>query len=85
MWKIRFTKQAEKHKTYLRNDGLENKAKFLLRVLLNDPFRTPPPCEKLIGNLQGFYSHRINHKHRLVYKVLCEEHIIVVYSMWLHY
>lgn len=85
MWKVFFTKQAEKHKGYLKSCGLENKARRLLMVLLNDPFQIPPPCEKLIGTLQGFYSRRINIKHRLVYKVLCEKHIIVVYSMWSHY
>lgn len=85
MWEVLFTKNAEKDKKYLKNAGLDVKAKALLNVLVQNPFQTPPPYEKLIGDLSGYYSRRINYKHRLVYRIIEEERQIIVHSMWSHY
>lgn len=85
MWEVLFTKNAEKDKKYLKNAGLDVKAKALLNVLVQNPFQTPPPYEKLIGDLSGYYSRRINYKHRLVYRIIKEERQIIVHSMWSHY
>ena len=85
MWIVKFTKNAEKDKTFLKNTGLEEKAKKLLNLIANDPFQTPPSYEKLVGDLDGYYSRRINLQHRLVYKVHKEINTIVVHSMWSHY
>lgn len=82
---IKFTKNAEKDKKLLKNEGLEKKAKKLLDVITNNPFLNPPPYEKLVGDLEGYYSRRINIKHRLVYRVLKEINTVVVHSMWSHY
>lgn len=85
MWTIKFTKNAEKEKKLLKSAGLETKVKTLLNLISNDPFATPPSYEKLVGDLQGYYSRRINVHHRLVYKVHKEINTIVVHSMWSHY
>lgn len=85
MWKILFTTGAEKDKKLLKQAGLDKNAKKILNVISINPFQTPPRYEKLIGSLDGFYSRRINIKHRLVYKVYDDEHTIVVYTMWTHY
>lgn len=82
---IKFTKNAEKDKKLLKNEGLEKKAKKLLDVITNNPFLNPPPYEKLIGDLEGYYFRRINIKHRLVYRVLKEINTVIVHSMWSHY
>ena len=81
MWIVKFTKNAEKDKKFLKNTGLEEKAKKLLNLIANDPFQTPPSYEKLVGDLDGYYSRRINLQHRLVYKVHKEINTIVVHSM----
>lgn len=85
MWLIKFTKNAEKDKKLLKNEGLEKKAKKLLDVITNNPFLNPPPYEKLVGDLEGYYFRRINIKHRLVYRILQETNTVVVHSMWSHY
>ena len=85
MWIIKFTKNAEKDKKLLKGAGLEEKAKKLLNLIANNPFQTPPSYEKLVGDLEGYYSRRINLQHRLVYKVYKEINTIVVHSMWSHY
>lgn len=94
MYLIKFSKQAEKDKKMLKGAGLERKAKDLLNIIAEDPFRNPPPYEGLVGNLNGFYSRRINLQHRLVYKVYSEavapngtkyEGTIRVARMWTHY
>ena len=85
MWTIKFTKNAEKDKKLIKQAGLEEKAKKLLNVMAGDPFQTPPTYEKLVGDLAGYYSRRINIQHRIVYRVLKEERIVVVHSMWSHY
>ena len=85
MWIVKFTKNAEKDKKLLKGAGLEEKAKKLLNLISANPFQNPPSYEKLVGDLQGYYSRRINIQHRLVYKVHKELNIIVVHSMWSHY
>ena len=85
MWVIKFTRNAEKDKKLIKSAGLEDKAKKLLNLLASNPFQNPPSYEKLIGDLNGYYSRRINIKHRLVYRVLEDQNIVVVHSMWSHY
>ena len=85
MWIIKFTKNAEKDKKLLKSAGLEEKAKKLLILIANNPFATPPSYEKLVGDLEGCYSRRINIQHKLVYKVYKELNTVVVHSMWSHY
>jgi len=84
-WKLIYTKQAQKDAKKLKSSGLKSKAKNLLEILKDDPFKTPPPYEKLVGDLSGAYSRRINIHHRLVYQVLEEEHIVKIIRMWTHY
>ncbi len=84
-WRVVFTKQARKDADKLKSAGLIRHAERLLDLLSEDPFRVPPPYEKLVGDLSGFYSRRINIKHRLVYQVLEEERSVKVLRMWTHY
>ena len=84
-WRILYTKQAQKDAKHLAAAGLKEKAQGLLRLLEDDPFRSPPPYERLVGDLRGAYSRRINIQHRLVYQVLEEEQIVKVLRMWTHY
>lgn len=84
-WQIVFTKQAQKDARRLAESGLRPKAERLLALLAEDPFQKPPPLEKLLGDLKGAYSRRINIQHRLVYQVLEEQHIVKVLRMWTHY
>ena len=85
MWIVKFTKNAEKDKKLLKSAGLEDKTKKLLNLIAQNPFQNPPSYEKLVGDLQGYYSRRINLQHRLVYRVHKEINTIVVHSMWSHY
>ncbi len=85
MWSVVFTENAEKEKSLLKRTGLERKAKILLSILLNNPYQNPPPYEKLIGDLNGYYSRRINIQHRLIYKIDDNSHIVVIHYMWSHY
>ncbi len=80
-----FTKQAQKDAKKLAGAGLKPKAQILLNILADDPFRNPPPYEKLIGDLAGAYSRRINIQHRLVYQVLKKERVVKVLRLWTHY
>lgn len=84
-WRVVFTRQARKDARNLGSSGLKNKAQLLLAVLAENPFQTPPPYEKLVGDLAGAYSRRINIQHRLVYQVLDAEHTVKVLRMWTHY
>jgi toxin YoeB len=84
-WQIVFTKQAQKDARRLASAGLRPKAEQLLSVLADDPFRRPPPFEKLLGDLRGAYSRRINIQHRLVYQIIEDERIVKVLRMWSHY
>ena len=85
MWELRFTKNAEKDKENLKRAQLMPKAKKLLNLIAEDPYRFPPSYEKLVGDLQGYCSRRINIQHRLAYRVFEDAHIVVVHSMWSHY
>ncbi len=84
-WKIVYTRQAQKDARKIAAVGLRLKAERLLEILSEDPFQTPPPFEKLIGDLSGVYSRRINIQHRLVYQVLEEIRTVKVIRMWTHY
>lgn len=84
-WELVFAKQALKDAQKLVASGLKPKAQELLAVLAADPFQKPPPFEKLVGDLAGAYSRRINIQHRLVYEVFPEERIVRVLRMWTHY
>ena len=84
-WRVVFTRQARKDAKRLRDAGLQPKAEELIEVLRQDPWRNPPPFEKLAGDLAGACSRRINIKHRLVYQVLDEERVVKIIRMWTHY
>jgi Txe/YoeB family toxin of toxin-antitoxin system len=84
-WQVVFAKHAEKDAKKLTAAGLKPKAQELLSVLANDPFQNPPPFEKLVGDLAGAYSRRINIQHRLVYEVFAPERVVRVLRMWSHY
>ena len=85
MWRLFFTKQAQKDARKLSASGLKPKAEALLAVLAEDPFKTPPPFEKLLGDLAGAYSRRTNIQHRLVYQVLADQQSVKVLRLWTHY
>ena len=85
MWELRFTGQAKKDAKKLVISGLKEKAQELLEILIQNPFQNPPSYEKLVGDLAGAYSRRINIQHRLVYQVLEPERIVKVLRMWTHY
>ncbi len=85
MWTVVFTRQAQKDAKKLNNAGLKPKAEELLEILKRNPVETPPPYEKLVGDLEGAYSRRINIQHRLVYQILKNEKIVKVLRMWTHY
>ena len=84
-WQIVYSKHAQKDAKKLAAAGLKDKALDLLAVLAADPFQNPPPYEKLVGDLAGAYSRRINIQHRLVYEVFAKERIVRVLRMWSHY
>lgn len=84
-WQIVYTKHAQKDAQKLAASGLKPKALELLAVLQQNPFQNPPPYEKLVGDLAGTYSRRINIQHRLVYQVLTDERVVKVLRMWTHY
>lgn len=84
-WRVVFTRQAAKDAQRLSASGLKPKAEYLLEILRGDPFQAPPPFEKLLGDLAGAYSRRINIQHRLVYQVDPASHTVKVIRMWTHY
>jgi toxin YoeB len=84
-WRVVFTKLAQKDAKRLSAAGLRKKAETLLDILRNNPYQTSPPFEKLLGDLSGAYSRRINIQHRLVYQILDDEKVVKVISMWTHY
>ena len=85
MWVLCYTYQAKMDARKHAAAGLKQKALALLDVIRNDPYQNPPPYEKLVGDLSGAYSRRINIQHRLVYQVLEKEHIVKVLRLWTHY
>ena len=84
-WTLHYTKQAQKDARKLASSGLKSKAQELLNIIENDPYQKPPPYEKLVGDLAGALSRRINIQHRLVYQVLEQEKAIKVLRLWTHY
>ena len=84
-WKVIHTRQAVKDARKLSAAGLKPKAEYLLEILRDDPFRRPPPFEKLVGDLTGAYSRRINVQHRLVYQIYEAERVVKVIRLWTHY
>ena len=84
-WQLVYTKQAQKDAKKLASSGLKPKAQELLAILAEDPFQRPPPFEKLVGDLAGAYSRRINIQRRLVYQVLEEDRVVKVLRLWSHY
>ncbi len=85
MWTIKYSKQAVKDSKKIEQSNLKKSVIELLDVLRNDPFQNPPPYEKLLGDLSGKYSRRINIQHRLIYEVFEEQNIVRVLRMWTHY
>jgi toxin YoeB len=84
-WQLVFAKQAQKDAQKLSSSGLKSKAQELLGIIQADPFQNPPPYEKLVGDLAGAYSRRVNIQRRLVYQVLQEERVVKVLRLWTHY
>ena len=84
-WKLVFTKQVQMDAKKLAASGLKDKAQHLLDLVKEDPYQNPPPFEKLVGDLTGAYSRRINIQHRLVYQIYDEEKIVKVIRLWTHY
>jgi len=84
-WRLIYTRQAQKDARKLAAAGLKEKAVALLKMLESNPYQTPPPYEKLVGDLSGAYSRRINIHHRLVYQVLKEERSVKIIRLWTHY
>ncbi|HEY9890188.1 MAG TPA: Txe/YoeB family addiction module toxin [Candidatus Obscuribacterales bacterium] len=84
-WDLVYTKQAQKDAKKLASSNLQDKAQMLLDVIQANPFQNPPPYEKLVGDLEGAYSRRINIQHRLVYEVIDSENTVKILRMWTHY
>ena len=84
-WQLYYTKQAQKDAKKLSTSGLRDKAERLLEIIAENPYQKPPPYEKLVGDLSGAYSRRINIQHRLVYQVLEKEMAVKILRMWTHY
>jgi Txe/YoeB family toxin of toxin-antitoxin system len=84
-WHVVYARHAQKDAKKLARIKLKKKAQEILAIVEQDPFQTPPPFKKLIGDLAGAYSRRINIQHRLVYQVLREEHTVKILRMWAHY
>jgi toxin YoeB len=84
-WQLAFTKQAQKDAKKIAHSGLKPQTERLLEIITENPFKNPPPYEKLIGDLSGVYSRRINIQHRLVYQVLDDIKAIKILRMWTHY
>ncbi len=85
MWDLAYSKHALNDAKKLSAAGLRDKAQALLDILVLEPFQNPPPYEKLVGDLEGAYSRRINIQHRLVYEVFRDEKVVRVLRMWTHY
>ncbi len=84
-WKVVFTKQAQKDAKNIVSSGLKPKVEMLINILHEDPFQNPPSYEKLVGDLSGAYSRRINIQHRLVYEIIEKDRVVKIIRMWTHY
>jgi len=85
IWKLVYTKQAQKDAKKLSAAGLRSKAESILEIIKKNPFQTPPPFEKLVGDLKGAYSRRINIQHRVIYQVFKEYKTVKIIRIWTHY
>jgi len=85
IWRLVFSKQAQKDAQKIKAANLKTQTEKLLEILRGNPYQTPPPYEKLVGDLAGVYSRRINIQHRLLYQVLEDERVVKVLRMWTHY
>ncbi|WP_330997998.1 Txe/YoeB family addiction module toxin [Pectinatus haikarae] len=85
MYKLEYYKKAVKDIPRLKGANLDKKVKILIELLRKNPFQNPPPYEKLVGDLTGYYSRRINIQHRLIYEVLEEQNTVRIIQMWTHY
>lgn len=85
MWKVVFTKQAQKDAKKLSTSGLKSKAEKIIELLKQNPYQTPPPYEKLVGDLAGAYSRRLSIQHRVVYQIMNDENVVKIIRMWTHY
>jgi len=84
-WRIVFTKQAQKDAKKISASGLKQKTEELIQILRENPFQSPPHFEKLVGDLSGAYSRRINIQHRLVYEIIDDEKVVKILRLWTHY
>lgn len=84
-WKLVFTKQAAKDSKKLKSAGLKEKAEAVLKILEKTPYQNPPSFEKLVGDLTGAYSRRVNIQHRIVYQICKTDRVIKILRMWTHY
>ena len=84
-WQLLYSNQAQKDAKKISRSGLRRKTEMLLEILKKNPYQQPPPFEKLVGDLEGAYSRRINIQHRLVYQVLAHQKIVKILRMWTHY
>ena len=84
-WRVVFTKKAQKDAKKISASGLKQKAEALINILRKNPYKVPPPFEKLIGDLAGAYSRRINIQHRIVYQIMNGEKIVKIIRMWTHF
>ena len=84
-WRLVFTKQAQKNAKKLASSGLKSKAESIIKILRENPYQVPPAHEKLVGDLAGAYSRRINIQHRMVYQILDDEKTVKIIRMWTHY
>ena len=84
-WKVVFTKQARKDAKKISASGLKSKAESIIQILRENPYQKPPSFEKLVGDLSGAYSRRINIQHRIVYQIIDSEKIVKIIRMWTHY
>ena len=84
-WRIVFTKQAQKDAKKVSASNLKPKAEKIIQILHQNPFQTPPPYEKLVGDLAGAYSRRLNIQHRIIYQVIADEKTVKLIRMWTHY
>ena len=84
-WRLVFTKQAQKDAKKIAAAGLQSKAESIIKILSENPYQVPPAYEKLVGDLDGAYSRRINIQHRIIYQVLNDEKVVKVIRMWTHY
>ncbi len=84
-WRIVFTKQAQKDAKKVSASNLKPKAEKIIEILRQNPFLTPPPYEKLVGDLEGAYSRRLNIQHRIIYQIITDEKTVKIIRMWTHY